>query len=502
MTKKKQAVAQTTVNPPRELDKLLVVGENTYNINAVHSDTAAQTVGKLVINVDRATDAIDFNGNNDVSISVVSPELGADFAAPITVPEYSNKSDIDSDSVLNFGDLQYYVSKLTGASWFKWDGDTLIPTTSNGTEQLLRMSVVTGLDGDSLAFNAQNRESQEQLPLFIYIATDTGKMYLGDSGLDTLIWLNKDADSANKLAAKRKLQVNLSSTNAVDFDGSSNASGNGNGIGVTGKLGIANGGTGASSAEGASYNLFKDIEKIDNDLEDTSLLTFEYAEPTEGKGVFFVRQASRLWNYILGKIKEKFKFSNDGVLPVTNGGTGATSAAAACTNLIQSQDINPNSIEIAGDGGWRAGVDLNNTNIIGVRSLLFINRGSSGDGYISFLSNSYDGENTKYDKLYSNNGTLYYNPKSLKTATDGAKTVYHSGMTIPVANGGTGQTDLANVTVGRATADAAGNELPKNYFKSAPCNANEQNKYSNSITISTTVPTTQGNNGDIWIVYK
>ena len=58
------------------------------------------------------------------------------------------------------------------------------------------------------------------------------------------------ANSADKLATAKTIQTNLASTTAASFDGSANIT-----PGVTGILGISNGGTGANTAKNARVNL-------------------------------------------------------------------------------------------------------------------------------------------------------------------------------------------------------------------------------------------------------
>lgn len=62
----------------------------------------------------------------------------------------------------------------------------------------------------------------------------------------TAMTFSGNAATATKLAASKTVQVNLASTSAADFDGSANIT-----PGVTGILPIANGGTGAATAEEA-----------------------------------------------------------------------------------------------------------------------------------------------------------------------------------------------------------------------------------------------------------
>ena len=59
-----------------------------------------------------------------------------------------------------------------------------------------------------------------------------------------------NAGTATKLATARNIQTNLGSTSSASFDGSGNVS-----PGVTGTLGLANGGTGATTAAAGRANL-------------------------------------------------------------------------------------------------------------------------------------------------------------------------------------------------------------------------------------------------------
>ncbi len=96
------------------------------------------------------------------------------------------------------------------------------------------------------------------------------------------------AVSAQKLSAVRTFLINLASTAAANFDGSTNVS-----PGVTGILPLAHGGTGANSAAQARTNL---------------------------------GAAAAIHKHSANDI-------NSGTLPITRGGTGATSASQALANL-------------------------------------------------------------------------------------------------------------------------------------------------------------------------
>lgn len=128
---------------------------------------------------------------------------------------------------------------------------------------------------------------------------------------------------------------------------------------------------------------------------------------------------------------------------IAKGGTGATTAAAACTNLIGGQTIAPKCINVTGSQYWIDGVygiNMQNSDIIGINGLYLLDAvDSQGEG-INFYRSS-----TTWDRLYSYAGTLYYAPNVATDTHPGTRyTVYHSGgTTIPLSKGGTGGTTAA-----------------------------------------------------------
>ena len=98
---------------------------------------------------------------------------------------------------------------------------------------------------------------------------------------------------------------------------------------TTGALPIANGGTGGATAKAAQYNILGDMDVADTDASDGSQFIIAYSSPTTTNGAVAKRPATRIWNWIASKIRSVFGFSASNVLPVSHGGTGATTAAAA-----------------------------------------------------------------------------------------------------------------------------------------------------------------------------
>ena len=201
-----------------------------------------------------------------------------------------------------------------------------------------------------------------------------------------------------------------------------------------------------------------------------------------------------------------------------------------------------------------SGIDMHNSDLTNIQGLWCADSSDGRNEGIIFLRNQdgmdnfdlakfYDKQGNRIrvvgDRLYANKeGKLlydqeiwYYDPNTGRDFNqlnkDGVnnnktKDIFHSGMIIPEVNGGTGQADLDNVTVGnakhadsaanadkatlasnattadkatKATQDSDGKQINTNYYR---CNLNTTKI--NTITISTGNPS-GGENGDIWIKY-
>lgn len=131
-------------------------------------------------------------------------------------------------------------------------------------------------------------------------------------------------------------------------------------------------------------------------------------------------------------------------VPIAKGGTGATTAANAATNIINGQAITPKTVTIATNQYWVAdnfGINMQNSDIININGLYFKDDcDSEGEG-INFYRSS-----TTWDRLYSSGGTLYYVPNCAHNTYPGTRyAIYHAGgATIPLSKGGTGATTAAD----------------------------------------------------------
>ena len=132
-----------------------------------------------------------------------------------------------------------------------------------------------------------------------------------------------------------------------------------------------------------------------------------------------------------------------GTLPISKGGTGQTTAAKAATAIVGGQAITPKSVSTTGSQYWTNsayGLHLNNSDIVGINGMWFPDAVDSAGEGINFYRSS-----TTWDRLYAYGGTLYFAPNIATATHPGTRySVYHSGSTIPVANGGTGATSASS----------------------------------------------------------
>ncbi len=130
-------------------------------------------------------------------------------------------------------------------------------------------------------------------------------------------------------------------------------------------------------------------------------------------------------------------------VPISKGGTGATTAAAACANIVNSQNISPQAIVVGSSRYFiddQYGINMQNSDIIGSNGICFKDAvDSSGEGLFFYRSSGY------YDRVYANAGVLYFAPNCEKSTHPGTRyTVHHTGNTVAVGNGGTGATTAAS----------------------------------------------------------
>lgn len=103
-----------------------------------------------------------------------------------------------------------------------------------------------------------------------------------------------------------------------------------------------------------------------------------------------------------------------GSLPISKGGTGATTASGAASNLISGQVISPGAVNVGSNRYYTSdsyGIDMNNSDMIGINGLYFQDAADSAGEGINFYRSS-----TTWDRLYAYGGVLYFAPNQA-TAT-------------------------------------------------------------------------------------
>ena len=139
---------------------------------------------------------------------------------------------------------------VEGYCWFTTDDGKFYVDTKNSSGVLSRILLNAG-KADQLAtartFQVADNDGTNKGPTVSFNGTSNAIINLPSTIKASL---SGNAATATKLATARTIRTNLASTSTASFDGSANIT-----PGVTGVLGIANGGTGASDRKTAITNL-------------------------------------------------------------------------------------------------------------------------------------------------------------------------------------------------------------------------------------------------------
>lgn len=212
---------------------------------------------------------------------------------------------------INKSGLQYIWNKIK-AKFVAKDGDKVL-SDNNFTDALK-----TKLDGIATGANKTTVDTA-----LSSTSTNPVQNKVINSALGGKLSTTGTAAAATKLATARTVQTNLGSATAASFDGTGNIT-----PGITGTLTVAHGGTGATSAADARTNLGITAANIG-------------ALPSGGTAASANKLATgRTIRTNLGSTSTAtFDGTANvtpgvtGTLPIANGGTGATTAANARSNL-------------------------------------------------------------------------------------------------------------------------------------------------------------------------
>ena len=171
--------------------------------------------------------------------------------------------------------------------------------------------------------------------------------------------------------------------------------------------------------------------------ENTILLNGEIAIVDDGNSTKLkIGDGSTAYNSLPFYVPETDLNNATGVIPIANGGTGATTAADACTNLgalplsggtLTGTLTLPSSVYT---DNYTGALNLNNSNIYGVNGIYTSDLADTPSEGINFYRTA-----TTVDSLHAKSGVLYFTPNrtlggngtSYKVLTSQDSTGYHTG---------------------------------------------------------------------------
>lgn len=246
-----------------------------------------------------------------------------------------------------------------------WDASTNTPTLTDGTGRNGNFYVVSvagtqTFGGVVIRFNENDR--------VIYNGATSSWTKLSSGDVRTVNNIEPDATGNITLDApdvnaiktinnispnKETGNINLESLsiNGQYFNGSAPVS--------VDTMNMLYGGTGATNAKGAEFNITSGMEYQPSDFTDTTKITCVQESPSISNGRFFYSSASYLWNYIKGKISSVL-----GLTASNYGGTALKATNAEQATRATTANKVQNALTINGqsfDGSSPVTVDTPNT---------------------------------------------------------------------------------------------------------------------------------------------
>ena len=322
----------------------IAAGAQVNVIETVKVNGTALTPSSKAVNIDISGKVDKVNGKglstNDYTTTEKNKLAGiADNANNYSLPVATTSTigGVKVDSVANSnivlssgGNISVPAASTSQAGVVKYGGGTTNYLRADGswatppnTTYAVATSSANGL------MSANDKKILDSVPSVYLTKTDASSTYLGKTAKAasaTTADSATTATTANSLVAARSLQVSLGKTTATDFQGNTNVLN----IGVQGVLQPAQGGTGQTALTSVTVgkaNTLSTARQLQVSLSNTtpSLSTFNGSANVNNIAV-------------------------QGVLPIANGGTNATTAANARTNLGLGAVATQNTLAVANGG--------------------------------------------------------------------------------------------------------------------------------------------------------
>lgn len=167
-------MATTRDREPIDLDKILQIEDEEYNINAVYSDEAGKTSKALKVTKTKhdGNEVFEFDGHVEEELEVV-PAEGGKFSGYIEVDNPSDQQN-NGNMAVNLSNVKSLISDLTGFPCATWNGTILkYDTVSNTDQAIKRVTLVRGKRVDFQSFI----NSTPPRTYYLYVCTDTGEAF-------------------------------------------------------------------------------------------------------------------------------------------------------------------------------------------------------------------------------------------------------------------------------------------------------------------------------------
>jgi len=281
---------------------------------------------------------------------------------PVPVANGGTGATTSASAAVNLNVLPLTGGILTGNLYFSNSNNRIISFTT-GTDDYFTIraaatqtdagygEIATGTDGNEPIYVRQYAGTSVKRTITLLDASGSTK-FPGTVEANKLLLTNAlsieyggtgttdgTAPYATSLKTARSIQTNLASENAANFNGTANIT-----PGIAGTLQISHGGTGATNATTAIKNFTQDDIGTNSQYFLTITQNWArtgYATTTAVKTVLGLKSAAYTESSAYAAASHNHSAANitSGTLPITHGGTGATTYTGAVRNLFNNQNV-------------------------------------------------------------------------------------------------------------------------------------------------------------------